>query len=161
MVNVCRVHCDLMNKDDFEALLEPLVRALTAVDVAAADGGAQAQAAAPFDGELVLRAKEAAFSAVDSDWLLPKEAGGIRYGRVARDLHGFSVDAVLMSGPGPRHRHPNGEIDLCWARSGVPEFDGHPEGWVVYGPDSAHVPTVAGGEMLILYFLPGGAIEFL
>ena len=39
-------------------------------------------------------------------------------------------------------------------------FDGNAPGWVVYGRGSAHVPTVTGGEMLILYFLPGGAIEF-
>ena len=35
------------------------------------------------------------------------------------------------------------------------------QGWVVYGPDSVRVPTVRDGEMLILYFLPGAAIEFL
>ena len=44
---------------------------------------------------------------------------------------------------------------------GEARFDGHPEGWVVFGPDSVHVPTVSDGEMLILYFLPGGEIEFL
>jgi len=32
---------------------------------------------------------------------------------------------------------------------------------VVYGAGSEHVPTVTDGAMLILYFLPGGAIEFL
>ena len=95
------------------------------------------------------------------DWLLPKSSGGIRFGRVAKDLHGFAVDAVLMDVPGPRHRHPNGEIDLCFVTKGEPRFDGQPAGWVVYGKGSAHVPTVTGGEMLILYFLPGGAIEFV
>jgi len=74
---------------------------------------------------------------------------------------GISADCVLMSGPGPRHRHPNGEVDLCFRVDGQPTFDGHPEGWVVYGPDSTHVPTVTDGEMFILYLLPGGAIEFL
>ena len=66
-----------------------------------------------------------------------------------------------MNSPGPRHRHPNGEIDLCFGISGASRFDGQPEGWIVYGKGSVHVPTVTGGEMLILYFLPGGAIEFL
>ena len=99
--------------------------------------------------------------AASAGWLLPKEAGGVKFGRIAKDLEGFSVDAVLMSSPGPRHRHPNGEIDLCFALDGEPRFDGNPEGWTVYAPDSTHVPTVRGGTMLILYFLPGGAIEFL
>jgi hypothetical protein len=94
-------------------------------------------------------------------WLLPKVAGPIRFGRVAKDLNGFSVDAVLMSSPGPKHRHGNGEIDLCFATKGNAKFDGNPQGWVVYGPNSVHTPTVTDGEMLILYFLPGGAIEFL
>ena len=93
-------------------------------------------------------------------WLVPKENGGIRFGRVAKDLHGFTVDAVLMDRAGPRHRHPNGEVDLLFARRGTPKFDGHPEGWAVYPPGSTHVPGVTDGEMVILYFLPAGAIEW-
>ena len=52
-----------------------------------------------------------------------------------------------------------GEFDLCFALSGAPTFDGHPPGWVVLPPNSWHVPTVAGGRMAILYFLPGGAFQ--
>ena len=40
------------------------------------------------------------------------------------------------------------------------EFDGHGAGWVVYGPDSAHHPTVTNGKALVLYLLPDGAIDF-
>ena len=43
---------------------------------------------------------------------------------------------------------------------GAPTFDGEPPGWVVKPPASSHVPTVAGGRMLIVYLLPSGAIEF-
>jgi len=32
--------------------------------------------------------------------------------------------------------------------------------WLVYGPGSAHSPTVAHGRALVLYLLPQGAIEF-
>jgi hypothetical protein len=39
-------------------------------------------------------------------------------------------------------------------------FDGHGAGWLVYGPGSAHRPTVTGGRALVLYLLPGGAIDF-
>ncbi|MBM4060756.1 MAG: DUF4863 family protein [Planctomycetes bacterium] len=147
-------------KEQFTTLLEPLLRALRAVDVDAADAAAQAEAAAPFRGELVEAVRGPAIAAIAGDWLLPRQNAGIRFGRVVKDLHGFSVDAVLMAAPGPRHRHPNGEIDLCFATQGEPRFDGRPAGWTVYGKGSVHVPTVRSGEMLILYFLPGGAIEF-
>jgi hypothetical protein len=149
------------SKEQFVAMLAPLAEALRAVDVDAADASAQAERAAAFAGPQVAALRAAAVANIASDWLLPKAANGIRFGRVAKDLAGFVVDAVLMDIPGPRHRHPNGEIDLCFATAGEPRFDGHPEGWVVYGKDSVHVPTVTGGQMLILYFLPGGAIEFL
>ena len=119
------------------------------------------QAAAPFDSPEIAAIRDASMASMETDWLLPKEAGGIRFGRVSKELVGFTVDAVLMSSPGPRHRHGNGEIDLCFTTSGEPTFDGNPAGWTVYPPGSVHVPTVAGGEMLILYFLPGGEIEFL
>ncbi|MBL8724315.1 MAG: DUF4863 family protein [Planctomycetes bacterium] len=149
-----------LTKEQFTHLLEPVAKALAAVAVDAADAAALAERAAPFRGPAVAALRAAAVAAIPSDWLLPKASAGIRFGRVAKDLHGFSVDAVLMDVPGPRHRHPNGELDLCFATSGDPRFDGHPEGWVVYGKGSVHVPTVRGGQMLILYFLPGGAIEF-
>lgn len=147
-------------KEQFVALLRPLAQALAAVDPRMREPQRCVQRLLPFHGGAVGAVRKAGLRAVDSDWLLPKANAGIRFGRVAKDLDGFSVDAVLMDRPGPRHRHPNGEFDLCFARTGSPRFDGQPEGWVVYGPDTTHVPTVQGGEMLILYFLPGGAIEF-
>ena len=152
---------DTLTKEQFVEMLRPLAEALRTIDVDAADAAAQAEKAAAFSGDVIAAIRAAATAHVDSDWLLPKEAGGVRFGRVAKELCGFSVDCVFMDSPGPRHRHPNGEIDLCFGVSGSSRFDGHPEGWVVYGKGSVHVPTVTGGEMLILYFLPGGAIEFL
>lgn len=149
-----------MTKEQFQTLLEPLAKALAKVDVDAADAAQQAERAVAFAGPQVAAVRAAAVAAIGSEWLLPKQHGGIRFGRVAKDVHGFSVDAVLMAVPGPRHRHPNGELDLCFRTAGEPRFDGNAEGWTVYGKGSAHVPTVTGGEMLILYFLPGGAIEF-
>lgn len=152
---------DSMTKEQFVELLRPLAEALRAVDVDAADAAQQAERAAAFGGELIAKIRSATFANAGGDWLMPKEAGGIRFGRVAKDLCGFSVDCVSMDRPGPRHRHPNGEIDLCFASDGKGRFDGQPEGWVVYGQGSEHVPTVTDGHMLILYFLPGGAMEFL
>jgi hypothetical protein len=61
---------------------------------------------------------------------------------------------------GPHHRHPKGEIDLIMPIDPGAKFDGQPAGWLVYGPDSAHSPTVTGGRALVLYLLPEGQIEF-
>jgi hypothetical protein len=88
----------------------------------------------------------------------------VKYGRVAKAGEatlGFSIDVVHMNGAGPLHRHPNGEVNYCVALEGQPTFDGLEPGWVVFPPDSKHVPTVAGGTMVIVYLLPGGKIEFL
>lgn len=87
----------------------------------------------------------------------------VRYSRVAKSTEAtdhFSIDVVDMTGPGPRHRHPNGEVNYCIALEGTPTFDGAPPGWVVEPPNSEHIPTVTGGRMLIVYLLPAGAIEF-
>lgn len=101
---------------------------------------------------------------VRDGWLCDREAGGIRYGRIfkpADDLAGFSVDVVDMNEiAGPHHAHPLGEIDLIMPIEGDARFDGRPAGWCVYGPGTAHRPTVSGGRALVLYLLPQGQIQF-
>jgi len=152
----------MSEQENFKTRLLPLIEVLRSVDAsepAAAVAGLNAKA--PLSGELVRGIRAAAEEGAAAGWLLPRENAGVRFGRVAKDIGGFSVDAVSMHGPGPEHVHPNGEIDLCFACEGTPTFDGQPEGWVVYRPGSRHVPTVQGGKMLILYFLPGGAIDFV
>jgi hypothetical protein len=102
--------------------------------------------------------------AIAEGWMCNREHAGIRYGRVVKAgaaTHGFSVDVVDMSDvAGGHHRHPTGEVDLVMPLTEGAAFDGHGAGWVVYGPGSAHTPTVAGGRALVLYLLPDGAIEF-
>ena len=96
--------------------------------------------------------------------LAERGAMPVKYGRVAKagpPTLGFSIDVVHMNGAGPMHRHPNGEVNYCVALDGAPTFDGEKPGWVVFPPESKHVPTVAGGTMLIVYLLPQGAIEFI
>ena len=97
-------------------------------------------------------------------WLTPRRASEtLTFGRLAKsaeDLGGCSIDVVDMSGTGAAHRHPNGEVNLAFATEGEPRFMGSPEGWIVEPPDSRHVPEVTGGRMLIVYFLPGGAMVF-
>lgn len=116
-------------------------------------------------GSPVYQALQASCRAgVAAGWLCEREAGGIRYGRIfkpAEDLQGFSVDVVDMNSiAGPHHAHPNGEIDLVMPLDDSARFDGQGAGWVVYGPGSAHSPTVTAGRALVLYLLPQGAIEF-
>lgn len=118
----------------------------------------------PFDGAVYRQIFDACRQGVREGWMCQYEGGGVRYGRVIKpndELRGYSVDVVQMNNiAGPHHRHPNGEIDLIMPLSPDACFDGRPGGWLVYGPDSAHSPTVTGGEALVLYLLPQGQIEF-
>ena len=108
--------------------------------------------------------QQACASGVAQGWLCPRENGGIRWGRVleaSAALNDFSVDVVQMKDiAGPHHSHPLGEIDLILPITPGALFDGHAAGWCVYGPDSAHSPTVTQGEAWVLYLLPEGQIQF-
>jgi len=108
--------------------------------------------------------KTACEAAIAEGWMCNREAGGIKFGRVLKPgpaTHGFSVDVVVMKEvEGPHHRHPDGEIDMVMPLTEQARFDGHGRGWCVYGPDTAHHPTVSDGEAIVLYLLPQGQIEF-
>jgi len=116
------------------------------------------------DTSIYRELKEACEQGVSKGWLCNREGGGIRYGRIfkpSEELHGFSVDVVLMENiAGPHHTHPTGEIDLIMPIDDEAEFDSRPAGWLVCPPGSAHKPTVTKGRALVLYLLPNGAIEF-
>lgn len=118
----------------------------------------------PAGGPVFESIRSACAQAVVAGWMCNREAGGIKFGRVIKPgdaTHGFSVDVVEMNDCiGPHHRHPNGEIDMVMPLAGDARFDGAPAGWKVYGPGSAHHPTVTGGRAYVLYLLPQGAIEF-
>lgn len=149
--------------DDFQALIATLTATLVGRaldDTLAADlNRLHPPGSAWFD------AVAAACRAGDAQgWMCQHEAGGIRYGRVLKATpatHGFSVDVVDMANlAGPHHLHPNGEIDLVMPLEGDARFDGQAAGWKVYGPGTAHRPTVTGGRAHVLYLLPEGAIQF-
>ena len=115
----------------------------------------------PADGDAFKKIEAACHAAIKDGWMCDREHGGIKFGRVIKDVDGFSVDVVHMDDVvGPHHRHPGGEIDMVMPIDGEAKFDGAGRGWKVYGPDSAHNPTVTGGKALVLYLLPGGQIEF-
>lgn len=118
----------------------------------------------PADGTVFRQLADACRSGIAEGWLCNREQAGIRFGRIIKpgaDTHDYSVDVVVMENiVGPHHRHPAGEIDMVIPETTGALFDDHGAGWVVYGPDSAHCPTVSNGRAIILYLLPGGKIEF-
>lgn len=118
----------------------------------------------PAHGPVFRSLFEACQAAIAAGWMCNREAGGIRYGRVLKPTAataGFSVDVVDMNDVvGPHHGHPAGEIDLVMPLTAEAQFDGVGAGWRVYGPGSAHHPTVSNGRALVLYLLPEGRIEF-
>ncbi len=153
----------MSNRESALDILAPVLDIVRTIDPSDPNAGARLTAELPLDSPAMTAVAKLVSEGLADGWMVPREGGGIRYGRLAKptpDTHGFSIDAVDMSGPGPGHTHPAGEIDLCFALEGNPSFDGHPAGWVVLPPDSWHVPTVSGGRMGILYFLPGGEIHF-
>lgn len=148
-------------QEELEQRLRALLPTIDGID--AADGDLAAEmlnAALPFEGPEVVRIRELCQVGIDEGWLLPKEAGSkVKFGRVAKDLGGYAVDAVLMDdAAGLGHTHSKGEINMCFGWEGDPRFDGYEPGWVVFPPGSHHVPTVEGGTMLFIYFTPGGAV---
>jgi hypothetical protein len=101
---------------------------------------------------------------VQDGWLANRGDEPLKWGRIIKptpDTHGFSVDVVRMTEvAGPHHAHPQGEIDMILPIDPDARFDGRGEGWLVYGPGSAHAPTVKGGSAIVLYLLPAGEIQF-
>ena len=143
------------------AALAPILEAVRGIDSKDPAAALALARRFPLDGPELRRVRALVREGVEARWLCEREAGAVRYSRVLKsEGGGLSIDAVHMSTEGGAHTHPGGEIDLCFAVSGAPRFDGRPEGWTVYAPNTWHVPTVQGGAMDILYFLPGGAIAF-
>jgi hypothetical protein len=152
-----------MTQEEFQSLVGEVTGAIAGKPLDAALA-AELNRRFPAGGATFKAIEAACREAVAQGWMCNREAGGIKYGRVAKPspaLHGFSIDVVEMRDlKGPHHRHPKGEIDLIMPLTDGAKFDGHPAGWCVYAPDSAHHPTVSEGAALVLYLLPEGAIEF-
>lgn len=146
-------------KAALEAELTKMLPVLKAADPAKPDAAARIEKQIPYAGPAVKRVRELCTQGLAEGWLTPKRGGPkVTFGRLAKDLGGYAVDVVLMEGQGMGHTHTQGEINLCLGWKGSPKFHEHPPGWVVFAPGSHHVPTVTGGEMLFVYFTPGGAV---
>ena len=152
-----------MSKESFQAQIVEITGAIAGKPV---DAGLGDFLNAEFgaNGDAFKAIVAACQDGIAEGWMCENEAGGIAYGRVidaGPATGGFSVDVVRMNDvKGPFHGHPNGEIDMIMPVDEGAMFDGAGAGWLVYGPESAHYPTVSGGEALVLYLLPGGAIDF-
>jgi len=151
---------ELMNKDLFRDLIQSVTSTIAGKPLNKAMG-IEMNKTFPVDGDIFKEIQAACEAAIADGWMCKQEYGGIKFGRVLKDVDGFSVDVVHMKDVvGPHHRHPKGEIDLIMPVVGKAKFDNHEAGWVVYGPDTDHRPTVTDGTALVLYLLPGGEIEF-
>lgn len=151
-----------MSKEALLEALQPLLTALRDVDVDDPPGAVKLLNER-FPVSSLGALKKLVRQGVAERWLCDKENAGVRFSRVLKSSPAlpFSVDAVHMQGGALGHTHPNGEIDLCFCvDDAASTFDHNAEGWTVYGKNTWHVPTVQGGAMDILYFLPGGAIRF-
>jgi hypothetical protein len=142
--------------------LTPVLRRLKTLDLSAPGARDTLELEFPLSGPLGDKLRELADAGLAEGWLCSREAGPSRFSRVAKPdaAEGFSVDAVLLWGDGPRHKHVKGEVNCMLAMDGEPEFCGFPPGWAVFPPGSAHVPSVTGGRMMIFYMLPDGAVEW-
>jgi hypothetical protein len=152
-----------MTPEQFRALIVPVTELVQDKPLDRKLEG-ELNAAYPAGGPAFKGIFQACNQAIAAGWMCNREGGGIKFGRVIKpgpDTHGFSVDVVEMKDiKGPHHRHPNGEIDMIMPVDPEAKFDGRGAGWLVYGADSAHSPTVSDGRALVLYLLPQGAIEF-
>lgn len=145
--------------------LEPLLEFASSLDLNTPESACAAlESKYPLQGVFVSQLRIDMVAALEAEKICTEGESPMSWSRIFRPSEAsfdFSADAVDMSGAGPKHEHPNGEIDLCFKLEGEPDFDGNPEGWTVYGKGSIHTPTVSNGRMLILYLLPGGAIKFI
>ena len=143
--------------------LEPVLKRLPSLNLTeVAAARATLEKEFPLTGALGAKLKELSERGLKEGWLCNREGGGSKFSRVAKPekAHGYSIDAVLLSGDGPWHKHTKGEINVCLNWGGTPKFCGHGPGWAVFAPGSEHIPSVSGGSMLIFYLLPEGAMEW-
>lgn len=151
--------------EQIQAQLAAPIAAVDGLDLSDADAAAAAlEQAFPAAGTPSIALRQYLLAAVADGVICDRGNDAIRYSRLAKagpKTGNCSIDFVWMTGPGINHRHPQGEVNLCFAVEGDPRFDGKPQGWVVFAPGSQHVPTVTGGRMLIVYFLPDGAVEWI
>lgn len=152
-----------MSNEQLLEALKPVLQRLPSLDLSDPQAARDVlEAEFPLDGDLGNTLRALTQDGLRQGWLCKREAGPSRFSRVAKPDAGlgYSVDAVLLWGDGPRHKHLQGEVNCMLALEGKPQFCGFEPGWAVFPPGSAHVPSVSGGQMMIFYMLPNGAVEW-
>jgi hypothetical protein len=86
-------------KDDVLTALEPLLSFLSTLDLKDPELQAQLDATFPLAGPELTALKRLVREGVEAKWLCERENGGVRYGRLAKDAHGFSIDTVRTPTP--------------------------------------------------------------
>lgn len=153
------------------SLLDPILarvaalaveRCTTAESIAAVEATLEREF--PHAGAQVQAIGELLGKGIAEGWLADRGAPEARFSRVAKPspaTHGLSIDVVSMIGAGVEHTHPRGEVTIGFpATPQSCHFEARAPGWVVLGPGSRHVPTVTGARMNLIYFLPGGAVDW-
>jgi len=151
--------------DDLYPLLEPVSRLVETLDLNDTEAAEAAlEAAFPSTGTAVQAMESHTRAGVDAGRICHRGEDGMRFSRMVKpeaDVAGCSIDAVYMrDSSGPRHTHTNGEVCLCYHDDDTAIFDGRRSTWMVLPPGSTHTPTVENGSMLIVYWLPDGAVEW-
>ncbi len=159
-------------------LIDPLLEEVARLDPASRTSPEQIAALEsqlrerfPHASPLVRAVEASLHRGVEEGWLCDRGEPQARFCRIAKGTpasHGLSVDVVSLDGAAVEHTHPKGEVTIGFAARGANgetateeiSFDGRPPGWVFLGPGSRHTPTVEGGRMTLMYFLPDGAVQW-
>lgn len=153
-----------MSQDTLIRSIHDICRDLAGIDFDAADCLETVRRQLPEDSDRMREISRLMTEGLREGWICDRDNGPLKFSRVVKpsdDSCQFSCDAVYMPDcAGPRHTHPNGELSWCVSLEGSPDFDGNGPGWALYAPGTTHVPTVSNGTMLIIYFLPEGAVTW-
>jgi hypothetical protein len=153
-------------------LLAPILARVTELDIASHHSKTELRTLEaslehefPHSGEHVQSIGRAIERGIATGELANRGEPDSRFSRVAKPspaTFGLSVDIVSMVGAGLEHTHPAGEITVGFAvqQNSNCRFEGRAPGWVCLGPGSRHIPRVDGERMNLLYFLPGGTVEW-
>jgi hypothetical protein len=150
---------------DLKSLLEPISLFVPELDLS---DGPKAEAALnerfPANSEEIAAIRAAGFAALAAGEIAERGEPGMKWGRISKPEAtpgGCSIDVVHMcDSSGPAHTHTNGEVCLCFGESDTATFENRGDTWIVMPAGSRHEPTVRDGSMLILYWLPEGAVQW-
>jgi hypothetical protein len=154
------------------ALLEPILARVAALDLGSHQSKTELRTLEatlehefPYAGEHVQAIGRTIERGIALGELANRGEPDSRFSRVAKpgpQSHGLSIDIVSMVGSGLEHTHPAGEVTIGFAAQAGSScrFEDRAPGWVCLAPGSRHVPRVDGERMNLIYFLPGGAVEW-